>query len=166
MELYLVRHGIAEDLKPGSRRSDAERRLTAEGRRKTRAAAKGLRALGVKPGRIGTRPLVRARETAELLREALGHRRALDECAFLAESPETARVVSWLRGRKCAAAMLVGHLPYLAETASELLTRSRGLDLRFRRAAACCLSFDGPPAAGRGKLEWLLQPQHLRALAR
>lgn len=166
MELYLVRHGIAEDLKPGSTRLDSERALTAEGRRKVREAAKGLHALKVKPGRIGTSPLVRARQTAEILRDVLGSRRAVEDCAFLAEGPETARVVRWLRKRTCASAMLVGHLPYLAESASELLTRSRALDLRLRRASACCISFDGAPAAGRGKLEWLLQPQHLRALGR
>jgi hypothetical protein len=26
----------------------------------------------------------------------------------------------------------------------------------------CCLSFDGPPGAGRGRLEWLMQPRHLQ----
>ena len=166
MELYLVRHGIAEDAAPSRGRSDADRALTAQGRRKMRAAAKGLRALKVKPARIGSSPLMRARQTADILCEVLGAKRKIEECPFLAEGPETARVLHWLRERKCASAMLVGHLPYLSETASELLIRSQSLNVRFRRASACCISFDGEPGAGRGKLEWLLQPHHLRALGR
>ena len=44
MELYLFRHGIAEDAPPG--RSDASRALTAEGRQRTAAVAKMARHAG------------------------------------------------------------------------------------------------------------------------
>ncbi len=166
MIVYLVRHGIAEEIDPKGQMRDAERALTAEGRRKTREVARGLRALGAAPARIGASPLVRARQTAEILRDVLAAKRAIEACGFLAQGPETARAVRWLRERRCASAMLVGHFPYLAETASELLGRTRAIRMTLKRSAVCCISFDGAPAAGRGKLEWLLQPRHLRALAR
>ena len=163
MILYLVRHGIAEELDAGSPKRDAERTLTAEGRKKTREVAKGLRALGVRPARIGASPLVRARETAEILRDALCPKRRIETCAFLAEGPQTASVVRWLRSRKCASAMLVGHFPFLVETASELLTRSRVVRMTLKKAAVCCLSFEDDPRPGGATLEWLVQPLHLRA---
>ena len=166
MILYLVRHGIAEELDASSTKRDAERPLTAEGRRKTREVARGLRALGVKPARIGASPLVRARRTAELLRDTLCPKRRIETCAFLARGPETAAVVRWLRSRKCASAMLVGHFPFLVETASELLTRSRSVKMTLEKAAACCLSFEDAPRVGGATLEWLVQPQHLRTRSR
>ena len=45
MEIYLLRHGIAEDASPGS--SDAARELTPEGREKTAAVLKRARGAGV-----------------------------------------------------------------------------------------------------------------------
>ena len=46
MELYLLRHGIAEDAHPGG--TDAERQLTDEGCEKTAAAMKLARRTGVR----------------------------------------------------------------------------------------------------------------------
>ncbi len=166
MLVYLVRHGIAEDYDPASGKKEAERELTEEGRKKAREVGKGLKALGGVPERIGSSPLTRARQTAEILREALGVKGELEDCSFLAAGPETAEVIAWLKARKCDSAMLVGHFPYLAETASEFLTGSQGMKMTLKRVGAICLSFEGAPAVGRAKLEWLVQPCHLRAAAR
>ena len=76
MILYLVRHGIAVDPNDPKSPSEPERPLTAKGVQKTRAAALGLQALGVKPDVLITSPYVRAAQTAEIFAEALGfHRR-------------------------------------------------------------------------------------------
>src|SRR6266849_7843487 len=45
MTLYVLRHGIAETTAPGG--NDAARHLTPRGRAKMRAAAAGIRALGI-----------------------------------------------------------------------------------------------------------------------
>ena len=45
MMLYVLRHGVAEEVGPEG--TDGSRRLTPGGRRKLRAAAAGMRALGV-----------------------------------------------------------------------------------------------------------------------
>jgi phosphohistidine phosphatase len=75
-------------------------------------------------------------------------------------------VVTWLGKRPATEAMLVGHMPYLAETASELLGGTTRIMITLKRAGVCCISFESEPAEGKGRLEWLLQPRHLRALAR
>ena len=67
--LYLLRHGIAEEQRPG--KSDADRALTPEGIQKTKQAARGMRALGIRPDQVLSSPLTRARETAEIICEEL-----------------------------------------------------------------------------------------------
>jgi len=69
MNVYLMRHGVAQAKDDPKVRSDEERELTKKGARKTRKIAKGLRALNIPFDRIVTSPLSRARETAEIVCE-------------------------------------------------------------------------------------------------
>src|SRR5260370_4209978 len=72
MRLYLMRHGIAIDREDPDCPSDPERYLTPKGIQRTRAAARGLRALRVKPTALLTSPFVRAVQTGEVVCEVLG----------------------------------------------------------------------------------------------
>lgn len=138
MELCLVRHGIAveRDEHDGS---DASRPLTPVGRSRMREAAAGLRTLFL-PELILTSPLLRARQTAEIVAEmceaplqvleVLGtgeHRKVLAECARLGE----ARVA------------LVGHEPWLGRAA---LTAPD----RFGRRHECAFQEGGGRSCGCG----------------
>jgi len=67
MKLYLLRHATAVDVAL----SDAERELTREGREEARIAGAALAELGVKVSHILTSPLVRARQTAEIVAKVL-----------------------------------------------------------------------------------------------
>src|SRR5580765_5134354 len=70
MRIYLMRHGPA-----GNRDTwtddDSLRPLTEKGERRTRAAADGLKRLNPAIDVLLTSPLVRARQTAEIVGEAL-----------------------------------------------------------------------------------------------
>ncbi len=72
MRLYLMRHGIAIDREDPDCPPDPERYLTPKGIQRTRAAARGLRALRVKPTALLTSPYVRAVQTGEIICEVLG----------------------------------------------------------------------------------------------
>src|SRR5581483_8354066 len=72
MRLYLMRHGIAIDREDPDCPPDPERFLTPKGIQRTRAAARGLRALRVKPAALLTSPYVRAVQTGEIVCEVLG----------------------------------------------------------------------------------------------
>src|SRR5882724_8494631 len=72
MELYLLRHGIAEEGRPGS--PDSSRELTQEGRDKTAAVLKLARQGGVQPSLIVSSPLIRAHQTAKIAAKELGYR--------------------------------------------------------------------------------------------
>src|ERR1051326_8244923 len=105
MQIYLLRHGIAEDAAPGQ--SDADRALTAEGREKLRRVLKRAAAAGVAPGAILSSPLRRAIETAEIAAELLGFSGKIGKTRVLA--PETAPSDVWeeLRSHKDQRAILL-----------------------------------------------------------
>src|SRR5579863_3087078 len=75
MDLYILRHAIAEERNPSGR--DSERRLTEEGREKMRNAAKGMKALELEFDLILSSPYARAKETAEIVAKVFGSDEAL-----------------------------------------------------------------------------------------
>ncbi len=166
MELYIVRHGEAGQAMLVRGHADDERELTSEGRKETAAVAKALRALGCSPARIGTSPLARARQTAEILAETLDAEKKLEICKFLSSGSDAEALIRWLRDLRADSVMIVGHMPDLARLASALLAPKGALDIVFKKSGVCCISFDSTPATGAGRLEWLLQPKQLRKLAK
>src|SRR5262249_17271331 len=71
MNLLIIRHATAQDKGEWAKsgRSDDERPLTGEGRRKMAQTAKGLRNVVDQIDVLATSPLVRARQTAEIVAE-------------------------------------------------------------------------------------------------
>src|SRR6266852_5670546 len=72
MDLFILRHGIAENGQAGQ--ADSERALTTEGKRKLRTILKKAKAAGVEPSLILTSPYKRAEQTAQLAVEILGYK--------------------------------------------------------------------------------------------
>src|SRR5271165_6011439 len=114
MILYIVRHGIAIDRTDPKSPPEAERPLTAKGVQKSRAAALGLRALGVKPDVLITSPYVRAAQTAEIFAEALGFApqkiRTHDALKPAGNPADILKEVNRLRAKEV---MCFGHAPQL-----------------------------------------------------
>ena len=166
MNLYLVRHGHAGDPVPQDAAGDERRPLTDEGRDKTREVARGLRELDCVPDRIFTSPLLRAAETAKILASVLAPKLQPEPLEFLQPGGSFARFMKWLDEIETGRLMAVGHMPDLGEFAQRCLTGREAFRMEFKKAAVCCLSFDGEPAAGHAQLEWLMQPAALRRMAR
>lgn len=72
MDLLIIRHAIAFERDRHRWRQDAERPLSPAGMRRARKAAAGLKQLTKRPQRLLTSPLVRARQTAQILTEVAG----------------------------------------------------------------------------------------------
>ncbi|MDF2428198.1 MAG: phosphohistidine phosphatase SixA [Nitrosopumilus sp.] len=70
MELYIIRHGKAEEVSQNIS-SDAKRRLTKTGVRELEYVSKALKIFGIQVDYIFTSPLVRAQETAEIIAKQL-----------------------------------------------------------------------------------------------
>ncbi len=156
MELLLVRHADAEPL--GASGSDHDRALSAEGHDAMRAAVRALARLGVRVDRLYASPLLRARQTAEHLRE-LGSSE-IEVLDGLADAPSTA-LLEHLRGVRAAA---VGHAPWMDELCALLTTGDRrtARALPFRKGAIAHL--EGRAKPGGMALRAHYSPEVLEAL--
>ena len=163
-ELYFIRHGVAED-RGDAWPDDAKRPLTDEGTSGMRKAARGLARLGVCIDIVLTSPLVRARQTAELVASGLDPRPSLVNVDSLAPDGTYAAVVADLEkhSRKSRIA-LVGHEPMLGELAARLIGSRHAIE--FKKGAVCCIDIQNLPPAGPGDLRWLLTPKIMRSLKR
>ena len=164
--LYLLRHGIAEEHRPGL--ADADRALTADGVRKTELAAAGMKRLGLSPDRILTSPLRRARETAEIVAAELCPELEIQIFAPLGTGATPEDLLSRLRQPSGPSGVfLVGHQPQLGMLASYLLTGTEGLvPLPFKKAGMAAVSVASLPPRSVGMLDWFLTPRQLRAVGR
>ncbi|MBW4694355.1 MAG: phosphohistidine phosphatase SixA [Lyngbya sp. HA4199-MV5] len=162
LELYFIRHGLAGE--HGSYTNDAERPLTEEGKQKTRQIAKRLHGLELRFDLILTSPLVRARQTADLLLEAkLAD--TLQETSDLAPGGSLTTWLEWLqewRSPQKNALALVGHEPDLSTWAEILLWSEAKGALRLRKAGVIGLTLpDRSPPIGNSSLFWLTPPRFL-----
>ena len=108
-ELYLVRHAIAAE-RGDDWPDDTKRPLTATGISRFEEAVDGLAWFGVDVDEIFTSPLVRAKQTADILAARLAKRPPVKILDELAPGNETARVVAELGKRvKRSRVALVGH---------------------------------------------------------
>jgi len=162
--LYLIRHGPAEARSPTG--DDAARRLTPEGRTKTRAAARGLRALGARFDVLLTSPLPRAAETAGIVSEAFGRRPPPRDFPGLAPGVGAAETARLLRGAvRSERVAVVGHEPGLSRLAALLLTGSPdGVAIRLKKGGVIVLDVAGFAPRTGGTLRAVLPPRLLRRL--
>jgi len=167
MNLYLMRHGIAVPQDDPSVGSDGERPLSRKGTKRTRKAAKGLRRLEIPFDALLTSPLLRARQTAEIVASALGMDDRLEEISGLAPESTVEHLMFGLtRYQDREHLLLVGHEPLLSDALSHLLgaRHSSPFDIQLKKGSLCRIEVDALPAASPAKLHWLLTPKQLRAL--
>ena len=162
LELYLIRHGIAED-RGEDWPDDSKRPLTSEGLTKLRKEARGLVALSVTFDHIITSPLVRTRQTADALAEVLKGKPPIATSDALAPAGTPAAVIQEIgRHARKPRIALVGHEPNLGELAAQLIGAKAPLE--FKKGGICRIDFDMLPPKGGGMLRWFLTPKMLRAL--
>ena len=161
MEIYIVRHGDAVDRNDPQMTSDEMRPLTEDGRDETALMAVLLGKLGVKPDLLLTSPLVRARQTAEIIADILGPKHGATVSDELAPGGSLAAVLNDLlsTGRP-AQTVLTGHMPEVGELVGLLAWNQRECSISFRTAGVCRVDLpDESPFPGHGQLRWLLPPR-------
>lgn len=157
MQLYLLRHGIAEENSLSG--NDQDRALTAEGRGKLRQVLETASQAGVAPSLILTSPLKRAYETAEIAQEILKYKNELLRSKALAPGSTVEQIWNEIRAhRDESSLLLVGHNPLFAELAAYLLG-SNDVQIDFKKGALLRLDFDNFPAHPKGLLRWHLTPK-------
>jgi phosphohistidine phosphatase len=159
--VYLVRHAIAVERGPDYP-DDTVRPLTPRGIRRMRQASRGFRTLDPDLEVVFTSPLVRARQTAEILREAFDDPPRLAEADALAPDQAPEEIARVLGSESSARIALVGHEPDLGQLAAWWVGSAS--PLTFRKGGIACLELSGRPGPGAGRLIWFALPKMLRAL--
>ncbi len=164
MELLIVRHAIARERDRRRWGDDGARPLSPAGMQQSRKAAAGLKEFGKRPERLLTSPLVRARQTAQILTEVAGWPRA-EVAPELSPGGSAAAVFALLRRDRSRVVAVVGHEPDLGVLLTVCLLGEEGtLAIEMKKNAVACVSFRGAPSAGRAVLKWLATPRMLRRL--
>lgn len=162
INLYFVRHGIAADREEYT--EDAIRPLTSEGKRKSKQVAQQLFTLGVRFDLILTSPLVRARQTADILK-AIGLSFQQEESTDLTPEGNIDSWLKWLQewqNQGGSSLALVGHEPNLGEWTEILVWGEAKGNLLVKKAGVIGMQLpeSGSPI-GRSLLFWLTPPKFL-----
>jgi phosphohistidine phosphatase len=161
-ELYLIRHAIAEE-RGDAWPDDTKRPLTSDGMARMKKAARGLARHGVVLDLILTSPLVRTRQTAEIVAGALDTPPQIVNAESLAPGGSYQAVLADLEkhARKLRIG-LVGHEPGIGDLAARLAGLRRALE--FKKGAVCRIDVGALPPATPGILRWFATPRMLREL--
>lgn len=165
MRLLLMRHDLAAERETWAG-TDTARPLTPEGKIKTKEVARGLRKLETRIDFIATSPLLRARQTAEIVNEnynlSVEHWPELENAVWKELILRLACLKNHLA--EDTVALLVGHEPGLSQFAAHLLTGRRYNGL-FEMKKAAVGAFDVTEFHEAGAtLSWLMSPRALRLL--
>ncbi len=156
VNIYLVRHGAAL-----AKEVDPDRPLAPEGRDAASRVARALKGSGATAvGGIHHSTKLRARQTAEILGEALGLEELVTEVPNLEPLDDVAELASALE-KAGNDLMLVGHLPHLNRLASRLVAGDAAVSaFDFPECGVLCLGRKGEEESGGGgwTVRWMLDP--------
>jgi len=156
MQIYLLRHAIAEPSRPGLR--DPDRALTPEGSEKLVRVLRCARRAGVEPDVILSSPYRRAIETAQAAAETLGYTGKIVQTQAL--TPDAAPQNAWdeIRNRGEDAAVLVASHEPLTSSLAAFLLDSPPLRIDMKKAALMRIDCERSGSVPSGTLKWMLTP--------
>jgi len=152
--LFIIRHAVAEDLADAG--SDHARRLTKKGRKAFAKLVRQLEESGVEIDLVAASPLVRTRETAELLADTLSNHPRVEIVDALAPGADWQSLVEWTVQQGAAQVAWVGHNPCVGRLVAVTIGDGSAA-IRMQKGAVAAIRLDdglGQP----GELEWLAVP--------
>ncbi|MDH4183718.1 MAG: phosphohistidine phosphatase SixA [Nitrospinota bacterium] len=166
MDLYILRHAVAEARSADNVEDDGKRPLTAKGRAKMSKIAKGMKKLGVKFDLLLSSPAIRAKDTARIVAAEFNAKKKLKLSMNLAVGGNQESLVTELVQERGAPAsvVIVGHEPALSFFASVLLTGDGGMAVDLKKGGLIKLQISALGYRKCAKLMWLLTPSQLRRL--
>jgi phosphohistidine phosphatase len=159
-ELYLVRHAIAAE-RGDEWPDDSKRPLTERGIARFKEVVKGLDVLDVAIDEVFTSPLIRTKQTADLLAAGISGKPVVKLLDALAPGHTAAQTMTQLakvaRRRRIA---LVGHEPDIGELAAHLIGAQRAAP--FKKGGVCRIDVESLTSRRAGSLIWFATPRMLR----
>lgn len=158
MDLYLIRHADALALGENGIETDEERPLSEKGEKQSAAMGEFFKARGIAFDRVISSPLVRARQTTEIMLKSAGlseEYSLADDLTPGARPKKTARHLMKVSGDRVA---LVGHLPHMAEFLAWMIGDKQA-QIDFKKAGVARISTGDSAIRGNGVLHWLITPE-------
>jgi phosphohistidine phosphatase len=157
MILYIVRHAWAADRTDPAWPTDDARPLTDEGVARFTRMIETLAKRDFAPEVIATSPLVRCRQTAEIIAKVLGGKTKVVEREELAPGSNLEGLVKWTarRAMDCQEVAWVGHAPDVNDLTAALVGDRHGA-IRLAKGAIAAIEFADVPRMGQGELRWLV----------
>lgn len=156
MDLYIIRHAWAGHFGDPEWPDDSLRPLTPEGKRRFARVVEKLVASEFAPEVVATSPLVRCRQTAEIVAENIPGRPQVVEMEALEPGSDLDELVAWTarQAERFGRVAWVGHAPDVGHLAAALIGQSRGW-IHFTKGAVASIRFEEKVAPGEGELRWL-----------
>lgn len=157
MLLILIRHADASNEDP--------RALTDLGREQHARVGHALRRMRIALDRLLSSPLLRARQSAEIISEATGFRGTVEETPALGDGFTVEGLLERLGALPAGATVAcVGHEPHLGRFAGALLTPDGNLAIGVKKSGVVGIQCEGLPARGNGMLLFAFRPEELLRL--
>lgn len=154
MLLYIVRHAWAGQHGDPAYPDDSLRPLTKKGEKRFRRVAKRLVKRGLSPCHVATSPLVRCRQTADVLMHYVGGKAELAVLKELVPGARLEPLLPWLRQQQEGDIALVGHAPDVSHLLLAFIGGTSG-HIDMEKGAVAAINFNGAVEPGTGTLEWL-----------
>jgi phosphohistidine phosphatase len=154
MILYIVRHAWAEERDDERWPDDSERPLTADGQKRFNKLLKKLTDVRFAPAIIATSPLLRCRQTAEVIAKRFPSQPKIVPLDALAPKSDLESLIQWTAQHGNAEVAWVGHDPDVSHLAAGLIADGT-MHIRFRKGAVAAICFEDAVGLGKGELQWL-----------
>jgi phosphohistidine phosphatase len=159
VELYLIRHADALALGERGITNDEERPLSEKGETQSEAAAKALAQRGIVLDKLYTSPLLRARQTAEILLRVWSRPELiLETCDALIPGVKPRKLSKQMLKAGGEKIGLIGHMPDLGEFAAWLLGE-KNAQIEIAKAGVAYITCGDLPGKGMGALQWMVTPE-------
>jgi phosphohistidine phosphatase len=163
MDIFLLRHGEAADL-GGKIKSDAARPLTDEGIKLMNDEAEGMKRLGLRFNAILTSPLIRAKETAQIVADILDCSRKLHVCEALGMPVSIPDLMEAFKPfQNDYRILLVGHMPDMGKLAGHFIGNNKFI-LPFKKGSLAKIEVERLVPTPRGELRWFVSARQLKLI--
>jgi phosphohistidine phosphatase len=162
MILYIIRHAWAGHFGDPEWPDDFQRPLTAKGKNRFVQVVQALADRGFRPEIVATSPLVRCRQTAEIVVEQVTDAPGLVQLDELRPHSDLGGLIAWTarEAAACGEVAWVGHAPDVGEMTAALIGQP-GAIIRFAKGAVAAIEFEEQPQIGQGELRWLVTAKML-----
>ncbi|MEX1139771.1 MAG: phosphohistidine phosphatase SixA [Bacteroidota bacterium] len=160
MHLYFLRHGDAVE---SPYYHDTQRPLSDLGKRQLQGVLHFLRSTKTPVELILTSPLVRGKETAEIIRAGLQTSSLLTTEA-LAPGGNFRDLLAAINIQQAKSMMLVGHEPQLSSAISVLTGDDEHFRLEMKKASLALVETPFPVKKGHAVLSWLLTAAQMESI--